>query len=157
MNIIQQTFGSLQFSRGIRSLKLQVSHLELEVNRTSYRNPVIETKVRLYELSLELLLRSSQENRFISQNDHKIANLVLNKLRKIEQIIKEKRSWWERLISLIKKAISFLKNLLDNLIGVIKQIPPVANTVRELILQIFYTADSVTYTLQSVQLLLPIS
>jgi hypothetical protein len=157
MNIFQLTFGSLQFSRGIRTLNLQVSRLEKEVKRINDRNPVVEAKVRIYEASLELLLNSSESNKFISQKDHKIAELVLAKLRKIHEILQERISWWDKLMSFIEKAISILNRLLDSLISLIKKIPPFASKLREFVLSALAAADSIALAFQDIQFSLPSS
>lgn len=155
MNIFQLTFGSLQFSRGIRTLNLQVSRLEKEVKRINDRNPIVEAKVRIYEASLELLLNSSKSNKFISQKDHKVAELVLTKLRKINEVLQERLSWWDKLVSFIKKAISILKRFLDSLISLIKEIPPLASKLREFVLSALEAADSITLLFQDIQFSLP--
>lgn len=142
MSLIESVVDSIWFGRQIRSHHTRVMRLHSKVLKVTKRDSVLEMEMERCLAKLQKLLHYAENNQVMTQQDSKVAENTLSKLQEIQRILKEKRSWWEKLLEWVSQAIELVQNLLRVILPIVRAFSPVLPpAVRQPILALIGVAE----------------
>jgi hypothetical protein len=144
MSYVEAVVDSVWFGQQIRSTQIRARKLHKKVKQAEWSDSSMNQEAKRCAERLQKLVEYAERHSLMSSTDHRIALETSWELEEIQALIRERRSWleklWEAFLDWIAQAISFVRELLAI---IVPKVPILPSGLRETIVALLVAPEIV--------------